>query len=135
MLEKPTIILVEDNDMIRGAMAEHLEYCGYRVLATGQPVVALGWLAKEPSVSLLATDYVLPEITGAALIRMSLSMRPSLPTLLVTARTTPPRDLPATDIPLLTKPFGFDDLEHAVHQAMCQGNGPVRRATDTSLAT
>ena len=45
MLEKPTIILVEDNDMIRGAMAEHLEYCGYRVLATGQPVVALGWLA------------------------------------------------------------------------------------------
>lgn len=129
MLGKPTIVLVEDNDMIRGAMAEHLEYCGYRVLATGQPLQALRWLAHEPDVALLITDYRLPEMTGAALLRAALSMRPSLSALLVTARVTSPPDLPFKTIPLLAKPFGFDQLEDAVHRVLGQALGAARTET------
>ena len=62
---RQTILLVEDEDMVRGLMCEVLEQDGYEVLACGHPAEAIELSRRHGGrIDLLLTDVVMPGMNG-----------------------------------------------------------------------
>ncbi len=73
-----TILLVEDEDVVRGLARQILEQAGYNVLdaGSGQEALRLGREHNEP-IHLLLTDVVMPETSGREIAQRLTSMRPA----------------------------------------------------------
>jgi signal transduction histidine kinase/CheY-like chemotaxis protein len=80
-LERPTgaetILLVEDEDVVRRLVAQSLESFGYRVISAAAPGEALAAAALE-EFDLLVTDVVMPEMNGRELAELLAETRPGL---------------------------------------------------------
>jgi PAS domain S-box-containing protein len=63
------LILVDDDCLVRETLASELEDAGYRVVAFGDPAVALERLAAGRRADLLVSDLAMPGMDGIALIR------------------------------------------------------------------
>jgi two-component system, cell cycle sensor histidine kinase and response regulator CckA len=62
---RQTILLVEDEDMVRGLMCEVLEQEGYEVLACSTPAEAIEVSRRhDRPINLLLTDVVMPGMNG-----------------------------------------------------------------------
>jgi DNA-binding response OmpR family regulator len=79
-----TVLLVEDETLVRGLLVRVLSDCGYRVLEARDGVEALAVASAhlEP-IDLLVTDVVMPRMGGVALARRLRAVRPGLPVLFV----------------------------------------------------
>lgn len=55
-----TILVVEDEPIIRLSAAEYLEECGYKVLQAGNAAEALAMLARNPDIAVVFTDVRMP---------------------------------------------------------------------------
>ena len=60
-----SILLVEDDELLRGAMQLVLEWEGYRVACAGDGLEALARLREGPRPSLILLDVLLPVLDGA----------------------------------------------------------------------
>jgi signal transduction histidine kinase/integral membrane sensor domain MASE1/CheY-like chemotaxis protein len=104
-----TILLVEDEPAVCGFARRVLEGEGYRVVAFGDPAVALEALIDDPgSVDALITDIVMPTMSGPALAERITALRPGLPVLFMTGYAA--GGLPAGAQAPLSKPFGAQEL-------------------------
>ena len=61
---RSTILLVEDDKLIRDAFITILECSGYHTSAVGTPSEALAALDRDPTIAFMITDYVLPDMNG-----------------------------------------------------------------------
>lgn len=83
-----TILVVEDEHMVRAHARQTLEDAGYRVVEAADGAQALALLQREPSVALLFTDVVLGGgMTGRDVADAALSIRPGMPVLFTTGYT------------------------------------------------
>jgi two-component system, cell cycle sensor histidine kinase and response regulator CckA len=57
-----TVLVVDDQDLVRDVVRLALEEAGYRVLITGAPSEALELVQTEQGVDLLLVDVVMPEM-------------------------------------------------------------------------
>jgi PAS domain S-box-containing protein len=74
-----TILVVEDEEGVRGLLCTVLETGGYKVLATDDVEAALEICSEyEGKVHLLLTDVVLPKMGGPQLAEKIVSMRPDV---------------------------------------------------------
>lgn len=74
-----TILLVQDQRMIRQYMATCLENLGYNVLASPDPETALDVVQEfKGKIDLLLTDFSMPGISGPELSRMVRRGRPAI---------------------------------------------------------
>lgn len=78
------VLLVEDNEAMRLSVADSLAELGYQVIAVGNGKEALAMLGKGTAVSLLLTDYVMPEMGGRDLCRIVHKQYPHIKMLLMT---------------------------------------------------
>jgi PAS domain S-box-containing protein len=102
------ILVVDDAESIRTVTCRALEERGYRCLAAAGAVPALALLAADPSVDLVVTDVVMPEVSGRALADQLEAFRPGLPVLFVSGYTEEDvvrRGLFEPGRPFLAKPF------------------------------
>lgn len=76
-----TIVLVEDDDVVRTLTAEVLQEFGYRVQALRDGAAALQVLRSDQPVDLLMSDIGLPGMDGRELVEAARQLRPSLPVL------------------------------------------------------
>lgn len=117
-----TILLVEDQKMIREIAVTVLRDSGYTVLAAASPTDALGLLSgSEAQVDVLVTDYVMPEMTGTELARRARELLPDLRIVLTSgfsSQTLDDGSGPIVDSVFLTKPFGPADLKRAIREAL-----------------
>ncbi|MFO1057109.1 MAG: PAS domain S-box protein [Dongiaceae bacterium] len=111
------ILLVDDEELVRAAMAEMLAGLGHRVLTAGSGAAALVQLHAEPEVDLLITDHAMPGMTGVALVGEARRIRPGLPALLVTGYASLDPAAVA-DLPRIGKPFRERDLTAMIAAAM-----------------
>jgi PAS domain S-box-containing protein len=115
-----TILLVEDEDDVRGFVSSALGHLGYRVLVTRHGEEALAVAAREPAIDLLLTDVVMPGLGGPEVARRLGEMRPGTRVLYISgyapvqngSQAEPPLS------PLLCKPFSLDELARRVREAM-----------------
>lgn len=116
------ILLVEDDDAVRGVVRRILHTAGYSVLEAGNGHEALqaveGYAGR---VDLLLTDAVMPALGGWELIRRLRSVRPDLPVLVMSGYEVDDVRRESGDLgetALLTKPFGSDQLLGSVRHVL-----------------
>ena len=98
-----TVLLVEDDAMLRGILAEALAADGFAVLTaeTGEQALAIA-RTLDGQLALVVTDILLPEMDGLDLAADLASLK-APPAVLFISGVTPKQDMPG---PLLAKPFG-----------------------------
>jgi signal transduction histidine kinase len=82
-----TILLVEDEEMVRKVTSEILTAAGYRVIAAGSPDDALALLKANGAIQLLLTDVVMPGMNGRQLAEKVLAERPGTRVLFMSGYT------------------------------------------------
>ncbi len=111
---RATILLVEDDALVRDLAREVLEGAGHTVWVATTPEEALDRAASRPSeIDLLLSDVVMPGMTGVELARRLRGVLPSLPILLMSGypnRALEARGAIDSGFPLLAKPFSNEAL-------------------------
>ena len=119
-----TILLVEDEEMVRGLLRKTLEKCGYKVFEGrhGEEGLQTAGQISEP-IHLLVTDIVMPRMGGPELARRLTSSRPEMRVLFMSgyAGGAPGHD-PALvkGAVLLQKPFSPEVLVRKVREILDQ---------------
>jgi two-component system response regulator FlrC len=117
-MDQATILVVEDDSDLRGALCDTLELAGYNVIATDQGQSALDKLASE-KFSLMLSDLQMRPMDGHTLLKKAKAMIPDLPVLLMTAYGTVQGAVDAMHegaSDYLIKPFEADDLLERVQR-------------------
>ena len=82
--QRGTILVVDDNCVIRVLVKDFLEVEGYTVLIAGDAETAIMLYQEHQSVvSLLLTDVVMPDLSGLQLADHILRLEPQMPVLLM----------------------------------------------------
>jgi CheY-like chemotaxis protein len=116
-----TILVVEDDDMVRAYVESELKTLGYRVIAASNGPAALELLRRPGDIDLLLTDVVMPGgMFGPELARQATSLRPGLKVLFTSGYTQNPVKTPdgVGDARILTKPFRRKDLAAMLRSAL-----------------
>jgi two-component system, cell cycle sensor histidine kinase and response regulator CckA len=117
-----TILVVEDEEIVRNMATEFLQMLGYTVLSIGHPDEALEICASHPgAIDLLLTDVVLPKMDGRTLSRSILKKRPQVKVLYVSGYTENAivhHGVLDPGIHFLQKPFGMDALAQKVREVL-----------------
>jgi signal transduction histidine kinase/ActR/RegA family two-component response regulator len=119
---RPTVLLVEDEQIVRNLARRVLELNGVSVLVAEGPVQALQLLeAHEGDLDLLLSDVIMPGMSGLELARQLRARQPGLRALFMSGYTADMIDrhggLESGDV-LLPKPFTVSTLEAALHKAL-----------------
>jgi len=122
-----SILLIDDEEIVRMATAEMIRDLGHEVTEAAGGAEALGKLAAGLRVDAVITDYKMPRIDGAELSRRVNAIRPGVPVLIITGYTGTTEDI--LKLPRLAKPFTQADLAAAIASlADASGNVvPMRR--------
>ena len=78
-----TILLVDDDALVRNTMRALLSYAGFQVVTCEDGPTAISLFALRPKIDLLLTDFQMPEMTGYALAETLTDAAPGLPVVLV----------------------------------------------------
>jgi signal transduction histidine kinase len=109
-----TILVVEDDDMVRGYVQGELRALGYRVIVTPSGPAALTILRGPEKIDLLFTDVVMPGgMFGPELARQAVRLRPDLKILLTSGYSEHPVDAidgGGCEVRILSKPYRRHDL-------------------------
>jgi signal transduction histidine kinase/FixJ family two-component response regulator len=104
-----TVMLVDDEELVRSATADMLRDLGYAVVEFGSASQAIAAFQSGTEADALVSDYLMPGMTGGALITELRGSGFKIPSLLVTGYAAAGEDVPA-DVPRLAKPFRQVDL-------------------------
>ena len=117
-----TVLLVEDDEVIRATTAEMLQACGYVVVDAASAEDAATALQTVP-IDVLVTDVNLPGASGPAFAARARDLRPGVGIVFATGDTAGVP--PGTGAVLLAKPYGADALQAAIAAART-GETPVQ---------
>jgi len=122
-----TILILEDEDLLRTMVRETLEAGGYRVLAASSGEEAIALLrAREEPVHLLLTDVVMPGMSGREAAMRLAPLRPSMKVLYMSGYTDDAvvvRGVLTRGAGFLQKPFTSEALAAKVRQVLDQEPG------------
>jgi PAS domain S-box-containing protein len=120
-----TILLVEDDEMVRGVAVRILRGKGYAVHETGDPFNALRLFdAISPPVALLVVDVVMAGMSGKDLAERLRARRPELRVLYTsgyTENTIVHHGIVDAGVNFLAKPYVPEELAQRVREALDEG--------------
>ena len=117
-----TILVVDDDDLVRDLAIGILTEQNYRVLAASNAREALRLLDEHPEVELLFTGVVMPAMNGFTLARKAKARRPDLKVLYASGYVSlvEASDLGACHGPLLNKPYRPKQLLAEIGRVLCR---------------
>ncbi|MBB3951618.1 response regulator [Aureimonas jatrophae] len=132
-LAQATVLLVEDDALIRLNTADMLKDLGHVVVEAGRAEDALTAIQTVPF-DVLVTDVNLPGMSGPALAREALEVKPGVGIVFATGdRHVDGFDMAASHVALLPKPYGPDELEAAIAGVLAAlPQKPLPAAKDTA---
>jgi len=115
-----TILVVEDEDMVRKLTCSVLRRAGYTVLEVGGSLEAIGVLKNhQGTINLVLTDVIMPGMTGDELADRVEIIRPDAEILFMSGHSGPALEgVLNRGIDLLEKPFTADDLTRAIRKCL-----------------
>jgi two-component system cell cycle sensor histidine kinase/response regulator CckA len=116
-LASPTVLVVDDEDLIRQLARRVLEGEGYQVTEASSGLEAIALLAGGAPLDLLMADLDMPELGGDEMVRRIRTTRPDLKVLYVTGhidRLMDARPVLWEGEAFLDKPFSTKGLLEAV---------------------
>jgi signal transduction histidine kinase/CheY-like chemotaxis protein len=115
------ILVVEDDSLMRRLTSEALHELGYSVFDSDNAANALAIIDREPKVTLLFTDVVMPDINGKKLADEALRRRPGLKVLFTTGYTANAvvhGGVLDAGVNFISKPFTLDQLASKVRAVL-----------------
>jgi len=127
-----TVLMVEDDDILRDLLSDALRSYGYQVLVARDGHDALAQSQIHERIDLVLSDVVMPQMDGPVLARALAGRHPHIKLLFMSGYTADAfADKPdLRQIPILAKPFAIEELVRAVRQAIDQGVTPPLTASD-----
>jgi CheY-like chemotaxis protein len=117
-----TVLLVEDEDMLRGLLAKFLRLHGYTVLEASHGGEALLTCEQYPRpIHLMVTDVVMPQMSGRELADRLTPLRPEMKVLYMsgyTEETLVQHGVADLSVAFLQKPFRPIELARRVHAVL-----------------
>jgi signal transduction histidine kinase/CheY-like chemotaxis protein/HAMP domain-containing protein len=122
-----TVLVVEDEVVLREMARDFLKDCGYRILEAGSGREALQvWAIHRTHVDLLLTDMKMPEgISGMELAERMIAEQPSLRVIFTSGYSddiVSPENLERNHARFLPKPYSYADLTKLVRESLDQKN-------------
>jgi CheY-like chemotaxis protein len=119
---KETILLVDDEDLVRDLGQRILERSGYRVFTAANGKEALALYKKEqPNISLVILDLIMPEISGRQCLQEMQKLNPSVRVLVATGfspDSLTQKELEKATKGLVAKPYDMRQLLQSVRNAL-----------------
>jgi CheY-like chemotaxis protein len=119
-----SVLLVDDEEIVRTATAEMIRDLGHDVVEVGSGADALARLRNGLSVDVVITDYMMPGMNGGTLARSVAKSYADVPVLLITGYTGPTEDV--LHLARLAKPFGQADIAAALASLFADDEKIVR---------
>jgi two-component system cell cycle sensor histidine kinase/response regulator CckA len=115
-----TVLLVEDEAMVRAVAERALTRQGYTVLVAENGEEALEILGREGKVDLLISDVVMPTMDGPTTVREARKMHPELPILFISgyAEEQLRKSIDIPNVSFLAKPFSVQQLAETVRDVL-----------------
>jgi CheY-like chemotaxis protein len=112
------ILVVEDEPDVRQFMVESLEILGYAVIEAEHGEAGYQYLLRETP-DLMITDFLMPGMTGAELVKKAAAHFPGLPMIIATGYADSVALEAAVDGgAVLRKPFRINELANTVKRAL-----------------
>jgi PAS domain S-box-containing protein len=118
-----TILLVEDEEMVRRLTAEMLKTLGYTVVSAGTPAEALSICqTAKRDIDLVLTDVTMPGMNGMQLRDQVLALMPEVKVLFMSgfASNNILRGNAEESLDFIQKPFSMNDLGRAIRAALAR---------------
>src|SRR5918998_1298749 len=115
-----TVLLVEDEPMVRGVAERALTRHGYTVITAENGEEALEVLASGEDIVLLISDVVMPLMDGPTMVREARKTRPDLKILFMSgyAEEQLRNSIDIDNVSFLPKPFSVQELAEATRRAL-----------------
>jgi len=117
-----TVLLVEDDALVRGMVKAMLKKMGYTVWVAHNPGEAWTLVENETArIDLLLTDVVMPEMAGTELSKKIGQILPGIKVLFMSGYTSNiilKQGVPFEAIHFIQKPFSIGELGQKVREAM-----------------
>jgi len=129
-----TVLLVDDDEIVRATVASMLESLGYEVLTASNGVEAISILENEngTAIALLFTDVVMPgPISGRKLAERAVEINPAIKILFTSGYTENSivhNSRLDTGVEFLSKPFDRERLAIKVRRVL---DGPAKKTGDS----
>jgi CheY-like chemotaxis protein len=130
-----TILLVEDDDLVRDAVERMLSDFGYASVATKGAQAALDILRRDDSIDLLFTDFLMADsVDGLALAKEARELRPGLRVCLASGYET--ARVPAEPgVSFIAKPLRKHALDLMLRQILETDTATMGRRQDDEQAS
>ena len=123
-----TVLVVEDDALVRTMAKRSLLEAGFQVLEAGDGREALTLAGQHDGIDVVLTDLAMPEIGGRELARHLAQTRPGLPIIFMSGYTDDDlarRGLLEAGHPFLEKPFSPSDLAKKISEVLDGRTGHV----------
>ena len=131
-LVPPTVLVVDDDQLVREPIADYLREVGYDVLEASDAHEAIDLVDHADHVDLVFTDVRMPgELDGLGLARWVRAHRPDLPVLLTSGYygTGWLGDRLERDLRLIQKPYTQDEVLSQIERLLrAHGSAAVQRS-------
>ena len=118
---RESVLLVEDEEMVRTLVRQVLTWHGYHVLEARSGEEALKILERGDPIDLLLTDVIMPGMSAIDMVKIVAAKRPDLKIIYMSGYTDHAivrNGLLAGNVPFLQKPFAPDRLAHKVREVL-----------------
>jgi CheY-like chemotaxis protein len=119
--ERPVVLVVEDEVLIRMVVAEYLRDCGYVVIEAGSAHEALALFSADVEVDVVFSDIQMPgPMDGFGLAQWVRQNKPGVE-MILTSGAASAADRAADlceDGPLLQKPYDSDEVDRRIRQLL-----------------
>ena len=134
-MDKPTILVVEDEPSIAEVVSLYLQRAGYAVTVLGDGAAALDWLSTHKA-SLVVLDLMLPNVDGLEITRW-LRSHSDTPIIMLTARREETDRILGLEMgadDYVVKPFSPRELVSRVRAVLRRTGGAVGSAEEQRLS-
>ncbi len=120
-----SVLLVDDHDDVRAATMGTLEDLGHKVVEATNGADALALVADGGRrIDLIISDYAMPNLSGADLIRGVRALHPDLPALIITGYAEGEEiRMAEEEVGVLFKPFTLEALSDAIEATLARRGG------------
>jgi CheY-like chemotaxis protein len=115
-----TILVIEDEAMLREITEDMLTASGYRVICAPDGPEAIDRFEKNGSIDLVLSDLGLPGMSGEEVVKRLLAIRPGTKIIVCSGYVDPglTAQLSGMGVQILAKPYRSNELLRAVETAI-----------------
>jgi two-component system cell cycle sensor histidine kinase/response regulator CckA len=115
-----TILLVEDEDMVRTVAERALTRQGYTVITAADGEQGLARLGQSEKIDMVISDVVMPGMDGPTMVRAVRATHPDMPVLFMSgyAEEQLRKSIDIDDVAFLPKPFSVNQLAEAARDVL-----------------